>query len=281
MDSFIILNFIDMKKIVLLGIYLLSLVSYGQKSSEILPVLNVDSGIMPSNFVFIIDGTNYWGKTSASNLFFSISQITNLQTNLDAKYPLSGNPSNFIIGNGLSSEYINGLGNKVTFPTFGPVLSAGGGISLASNIITNTAPDQTVTLTGGNRISITGTYPNFNIGFIEPTINIITSKTLNSNYTISATKQAFVSYSLTCSVTNPLLAGSSTATVFLEYSINGGSTWLLPSQNGNLSSVALAVAVAITNGQTVTVAGSIPGNALVRLRTATTGTASVTYITGT
>lgn len=193
------------------------------------------------------------------------------------------NRGNFLIvdtvtGKVSSSKFIPF--NRISGYT-GTTYTAGSGISVTGNIITNLAPDQTVILTAGNRISITGTYPNFTISYIEPTINIITSKTLNSNYTISTTKQANVSYSLTCTVTNPLLAGTSTANVYLEYSTNGGSTWSLPSQNGNSSAVGVAVAIAITNGQTVTVSGSIPANALVRLRTVTTGTATVTYVTGT
>lgn len=211
-----------MKKVLLFIFIFLALNMQAQKSSEILPVLNVDSGIMPSNFVYIIDGTNYWGKTSASNLTFLKSQISD-------------------------------------FPSI---------------------PAQ-VNLIAGNRISITGTYPNITISYIEPTINIISSKTLNSNFTVSTTKQALVSYTLTCSATNPLVAGNSSANVFLEYSTNGGTTWLLPNQAGNQQSVALAVAVAITNNQTASVSGVIPANALVRIRTTTSGTATVTYLTGT
>jgi len=176
-----------------------------------------------------------------------------------------------------TSGNYNDLTNKPSIPTY----IAGVGINIAGSTITNSAPDQIISLTGGNRISISGTYPNFTISYIEPTINIISSKTLNSNFTVSTSKQATVSYSLTCSVTNPLLAGSSTANVYLEYSTNAGSTWNLPSQNGNASTVGVAVAIAITNSQTVTLTGVIPANALVRLRTVTTGTASVTYITGT
>ncbi len=41
--------------------------------------------------------------------------------------------------------------------------TAGGGIAINDNKITNTAPDQIVTLTEGNNIDITGTYPNFTI----------------------------------------------------------------------------------------------------------------------
>lgn len=173
-------------------------------------------------------------------------------------YPLIGNPSGFISS-----------------------LSAGTGISIAGTTITNTAPDQTVSITNGNRISTTGTYPNFTVSFVEPTINTAVTRTLNSNFTISTTKQVKVNYSVTCSVTNPLVAGSSTASVFLEYSINGGSTWLLLSQNSSTSSVALAVAVAITNIQTSVLTGEVPANALVRIRSTTSGTASVTYVTGT
>jgi hypothetical protein len=41
--------------------------------------------------------------------------------------------------------------------------TAGTGISISSNTITNTSPDQTVTLTGGGSTTVTGTYPNFTV----------------------------------------------------------------------------------------------------------------------
>lgn len=47
-------------------------------------------------------------------------------------------------------------------------LSAGTGISLGSNTVTNTAPDQTVGLTPGTGIGISGTYPNFTISNTAP-----------------------------------------------------------------------------------------------------------------
>lgn len=141
-------------------------------------------------------------------------------------------------------------------------------------------PASAPNLTAGNRISITGTYPNLTISYIEPTINSAVARTLNSNFTISTTKQAIVIYTVTCSATNPLLAGSSTATAFLEYSINSGSSWVSVSNAGNSNGVGLAVAVALTNGQTGVLVGSIPSNALVRIRSTVTGTATLTYVTG-
>ncbi len=49
------------------------------------------------------------------------------------------------------------------------VYTAGTGISLTNNVITNTAPDQTVTLTQGGATTITGTYPNFTITSTDTT----------------------------------------------------------------------------------------------------------------
>lgn len=148
------------------------------------------------------------------------------------------------------------------------------------NDLTNKPPTiSQINLTGGNRISITGTYPNMTISYIEPSVNIV-SRSINTNYTISATKQATVFYSVTCNVTNPLLAGSSTAMAYLEYSTNGGANWVLLSQNGNGSAVGVAVAIQLTNSQTGVLAGIIPANALSRIRTTTTGTGIVVTVTG-
>lgn len=179
-------------------------------------------------------------------------------------------------GTNTALDYIK---NKPSIPS---TLSAGTGISIVANQINNTAPDQTVSLTAGRGISITGTYPNFTIALVTPTISIV-SRSIGSSptpFTISSTKEAIATYTVTCSVTNPLLVGTSTATAYLEYSTNGGSTWLLPSQNGNSSGVGITVTLQLTNGQTGTLIGVIPANASVRIRTATSGTASVTYVTG-
>lgn len=162
-------------------------------------------------------------------------------------------------------------------------LSAGSGISYNSGtgVIANASPDQTVTLTGSG-ITVTGTYPNFTLtaSSLSPTVTDNVSRTLNSNFTISTTQWADVSYSITCSVTNPLLAGSSTATAFLEYSTDGGTNWITVSQTGNSSSVGVAVAISITNAQTTILTGVFPPNSLQRIRSVVTGTGSVTYVRG-
>lgn len=59
-------------------------------------------------------------------------------------------------------------GDFATFSGKQDALSAGTGISIVSNVVTNTAPDQTVGLTAGTGIGITGSYPNFTIANTAP-----------------------------------------------------------------------------------------------------------------
>lgn len=138
---------------------------------------------------------------------------------------------------------------------------------------------DTVKILAGAGIAVSGTYPNITVSMVQPTI-FTTNRSLNSSYTISTTKWAVATYTVTCTSTNPLLAGTSSASFFLEYSTNGGSNWTQASGAGNSNGVALTVTVALTNGQTGVLTGLIPANALCRIRTTTAGTAS-TSVTNT
>jgi hypothetical protein len=62
-------------------------------------------------------------------------------------------------------------GNTVTLPT-PPTYTAGTGINLSGNVITNTAPDQTVAINNGTGINVTGTYPNFTVANTSPASSI-------------------------------------------------------------------------------------------------------------
>lgn len=115
---------------------------------------------------------------------------------------------------------------------------------------------------------------------LAPSISSAVARSLNTTFTVSTTRQAWVNYTVSLSVTNPLLAGNSTAELYLEYSTNGGTTWVAASNGLSLSSVALAVTVALTNRNEQSVSGFLPANALVRLRSVTAGTATVTYVRG-
>ena len=58
-------------------------------------------------------------------------------------------------------------GNSVTLPSGGGSYTAGTGIDLTGNVITNTAPDQPVSVTGAGITNVTGTYPNFTVTSTE------------------------------------------------------------------------------------------------------------------
>jgi len=224
-----------------------------------------------------------WYSKKKTELSFSSNQITGLSTvATSGNYTdLAGKPliptNNNQLTNGanyLTSEVDGSITNELQNLTLsGNLLSISNGNSVTLPVANN--------YTAGNGIVITGTSPNLTISVVQPTVTVVTSKVLNSNFTISTTKPAIVSYAVSCTVTNPLLIGTSTATTYLEYSLNSGTTWLTPSQSGNSSGVGVTVAIQLTNTQTGTLTGVIPANALVRIRTATTGTASVNYVTGT
>jgi hypothetical protein len=63
----------------------------------------------------------------------------------------------------------------------GTTYTPGTGISLTGNIVTNTAPDQVVTLAATGATTITGTYPNFTIN-APASVNFRRAKTTTSSY---------------------------------------------------------------------------------------------------
>lgn len=173
-------------------------------------------------------------------------------------------------------------------------LGSGTGISYNSStgVITNSAPDQTVSMANGTGISVTGTYPNFTVTNTAipsaPTFNNNVSRSLSNaagstnQYTISASQNARVTYTITLSCSTPLLAGTASAQVYLEYSTNAGSSWVTVADVANAQTVGLSVSVAISTPQNFVLSGEIPGGALCRLRTVTAGASpgTATYVRG-
>lgn len=214
---------------------------------------------------------NYDDLTNKPSLFSgAYADLTGKPTLFSGAYSdLTGKPSLFSGSyNDLSnrptlfSGSYNDLTNKPAIPI---------GMSLAT---TGTGPATYNSSTGVLNV------PNYTYTPVARVYNNNVSRTLNSNYTISTTRDSRVNYSISISVTNPLIAGSSTATAFLEYSTDGGTNWITVSQVVNASSVGVAVAIAITQPNTFVLSGDIPANALVRIRTTVAGTATATYTRG-
>lgn len=108
------------------------------------------------------------------------------------------------------------------------------------------------------------------------------SRTLNSAFQISSTRDSLVSYSVDIN-TQATLLGGQTGTVFLEYAndsgFTSGVTEVARFVNGN--SVSLAIAITLNQNVTGTLTGAVPAGKYVRIRTAnTTGTPTFTYRSG-
>ncbi len=107
----------------------------------------------------------------------------------------------------------------------------------------------------------------------SPSLSVATpARALNTAFQISTTRPAFVSYSVRLNVTNPLLAGSSNIDAFLETATSAAGPWTVVATGRNLSSVGLAVSLALTTGNDIPLVGVIPAGNFARIRTVTAGT---------
>jgi hypothetical protein len=131
-------------------------------------------------------------------------------------------------------------------------LVAGTGISLSNNTgegatptITNSAPDQTVVLTAGSNVSISGTYPNFTIASTD------TNTTYTASTGLSLTGTAF---SIDSSVVT--LSGAQTLT---NKSIGGGQLVDASVTNAKLanSGVTVSPGTGMSGGGAVSLGGTI------------------------
>ncbi|MFN6038412.1 MAG: tail fiber domain-containing protein [Bacteroidota bacterium] len=91
-----------------------------------------------------------WG---ASTYFTKIEMDANGGTN----YLFIGTSQLLSVPYALHAETANNVLNG------GANYNAGNGIAIANNTITNTAPDQSVSITGNNGIIVSGSYPNFTL----------------------------------------------------------------------------------------------------------------------
>ena len=89
-----------------------------------------------------------------------------------------------VSGNGTTSQFLRSDGDG-TFTWATPTdtnttYSAGSGLSLTGTTFANTAPDQTVSLTGSGATTVTGTYPNFTISSTDTDTNTTYSQATSS-----------------------------------------------------------------------------------------------------
>lgn len=106
------------------------------------------------------------------------------------------------------------------------------------------------------------------------------SRAINSNtFQVSATKNSYVFYTIRINCT-ATIGGASSGTVALQYSSNGGSTWIDVGQMENSNIVTLAIVLNSNTTQTCQISGIIPAGAIVRMNQTTSGTTVITYVRG-
>lgn len=99
------------------------------------------------------------------------------------------------------------------------------------------------------------------------------SRSLNSGYTVSASRDSSLSYSISATWTlNALLSGSGSA--FLEYSTDGGSSWITVSQAGKTLNL-----LTVAGSDDMNLSGIVPAGGLVRIRTTATNM-TIAYVRG-
>jgi trimeric autotransporter adhesin len=151
--------------------------------------------------------------------------------------------------------------------------SAGTGISYdsATGVITNSAPDQTIVLTDGTAIDVTGTYPNFTINNTAP--DQIVALTGAGTTTISGT---YPNFTITSNDSTLGTVTSVDATAGTGISVSGGP--ITTSGSLTITNTAPDQVVGLTGAGTTSISGTYP-NFTITSNDQFTGT--VTSVTGT
>lgn len=174
--------------------------------------------------------------------------------------------------------------NKPTFTNY----TAGTGINITGNTISNSAPDQTVSLTAGNGISITGTYPNFTITLKQPTVNTVTRSIVSTaaaanGFQISSTAFSIATYSVTIN-TSVSLSGNASGYVVLEVCPTNSATagdWIERGRTTSGQSGTLVIGLTLNQAGGASATIPIPIGYYARLRSVNVaGTPTYAYNTG-
>jgi len=140
-------------------------------------------------------------------------------------------------------------------------LSAGTGISYddTTGIITNSEPDQTVTLTDGADITITGTYPSFTIAYSgtagSGTVTTASVVSANGFAGTVATDTTTPAITITTSITG-LIKGNGTALS----AATAGTDYVVPSGSITGSAASLSATLAVASGGTGVTTSTGSGN---------------------
>lgn len=230
--------------------------AYPNYTVDAVPTLSINSNqlsISNGNTVILPTGTTY---SAGPGVAINSGTITNtmpdqvvalspgLNTSVSGTYPsytVNATPTLSLAGNNLSISN----GNSVTLPS-PPVLMPGTGIAINSGTITNTAPDQVISLLPGANTSVLGSYP---------------------NYTVNATPN------LSLAGNNLSISNGNSVTLPAATSVLGGAN-VTVNQAGNVYTVA-SVTPTLSVAGNIGIGGSYPN------QTITVPLATLSYTAGT
>ena len=159
-------------------------------------------------------------------------------------------------------------GNSITLPGSISSYTSGNGIIITGSVITNAAPDQTVTLADGTNVTVNGTYPTFTINAV-PTLSVTGSQlsisggnsvTLptGTTYTngvgislISGTIITNTAPNQTVNIAGPGVLGS-----YPNYTVTGGAQTSITAGNSNINILGADPSFTISSSPTLVIAGN-------------------------
>lgn len=108
-----------------------------------------------------------------------------------------------------------------------------------------------------------------------------TTPSFNTPYTSTELNYIVLhSFSISISCTSSV-SGTTSGTVYMEISEDGSTNWIEVARVSNTQSATLVLGVSLTDTKVLNMTGFVLGNYYVRLRTATTGSPTITLIKAT
>lgn len=159
-------------------------------------------------------------------------------------------------------------------------ISAGTGLSYnaSTGVFTNTSPNQPISITGTNGITVTGSYPSFGISQTTPSYNNAPGRPLSTVFRPSATRPTRVTYTINIVTALSLLNLNSSGLVQLQISSDGSTNWTTVNSAGVTKTLSVAITIGLNETAVLNLSGEIPAGWYARLLPTISGgaTASVT-----